>query len=281
MAEGPARGAGKAAAMSLLGRRLQGKLTMLPSFAAAMAFYFLVSLVPFLIVVSRGVAAVFHANLAPELLSFLRDVLPPESSLSPDQLAASVADSGRGLATASAVAAVWTASSGLNELTRAVHFLFSDPERPHPGGWSRRGKAFVVLAIWAVAIGLGAVAFVILPLAQGELVRLGAGRLLPRAFASVVRYPAAFAAMFAAFSCTYVFVPKTSPSWRAAFQGAAVAALACSGVSLLFSYLLPKVWHVSMFNGAMSSMLAALVWTYGCAWGVLLGAVWTVRADEA
>ena len=71
----------------LLGRRLQGKFTMLPSFAAAMAFYFLVSLVPFLIVVSRGVAAVFSANLMPELLAFLRDVLPPESKFRPDALA--------------------------------------------------------------------------------------------------------------------------------------------------------------------------------------------------
>ena len=75
---------------ALLGRRLQGKFDMLPSFAAAMAFYFLVSLLPFLIVVSRTVAAVFSANLTPELLSFLRDVLPPESRFRPDAFAPSI-----------------------------------------------------------------------------------------------------------------------------------------------------------------------------------------------
>lgn len=267
--------------MNILGRRLQGKLNLLPSFAAAMAFYFLVSLVPFLIVVSRGVAAVFHANLVPELLSFLRDVLPPESRLRPESLAASIAASGHGLATASAFAAVWTASSGLNEMTRAVHFLFSEPERPELGGLGRWAKAFVVLAIWAVAIGLGAVAFVLVPLLQGELARLGAGRLLPRAFASAVRYPIAFGALFCAFTTTYVFVPQKSPSWRAAAQGALVASAAWAGSSLLFAYLLPKVWHVSLFSGALSSLLALLVWAYCGSWGVLLGAVWTVRADEA
>ncbi len=264
----------------LLGRRLQGKFVMLPSFAAAMAFYFLVSLVPFLIVVSRGVAAVFSANLTPELLAFLRDVLPPESKFRPDMIAASINQGSHGLAAASTVLAVWTASSGLNEMTRAVHFLFSDPERPHPGGWGRRGKAFGVLAIWAVAIGAVAVSFVLLPLIQGEVTRLGAGKILPGAFASIVRYPAAFAMLFAAFASTYVFVPKQSPSWRAAAQGAAVAAASWSGVSLLFSYLLPKVWHVSLFNGAMSSALALLIWAYCGAWGVLLGAVVTVRVDE-
>ncbi len=265
----------------LLGRRLQGKFTMLPSFAAAMAFYFLVSLVPFLIIVSRGMAIVFSANLTPQLIAFLRDILPPESRLRPDMLAASIQQTTHGLAVASTAAAAWTASSGLNEMARAVHFLFSDPERPHPGGWGRRGKAFVVLLIWAIAIGMGAVGFVLLPLMQGQLARIGAGHLLPRAFASIVRYPTAFAALFAAFALTYAFVPEKSPSWRAAAQGAAVAAASWSGVSLLFAYLLPKVWHVSMFSGAMSSALAILIWAYCGAWGVLLGAAWTVRADEA
>lgn len=265
----------------LLGRRLQGKFTMLPSFAAAMAFYFLVSLVPFLIVVSRGLAAVFSANLAPELIGFLRDILPPESKLRPDALIASVSQGSHGLAAASTLLAIWTASSGLNEMTRAVHFLFSDPERPHPGGWGRRAKAFGVLAIWALAIGAGAIAFVILPLAQGQLARFGAARLLPPAFASIVRYPAAFAMLFAAFTSTYVYVPEKSPSWLSAAQGGAAAAAWWSGVSLLFSYLLPKIWHVSLFNGAMSSVLAILIWAYCGAWGVLAGAVWTVRVDEA
>ncbi len=266
----------------LLGRRLQGKFTMLPSFAAAMAFYFLVSLVPFLIVVSRGVAAVFKANLLPELLGFLRDVLPPESKLHPDALMASVQAGSHGLAAASTFLAIWTASSGLNEMTRAVHFLFSDPDRPHPGGWGRRGKAFVVLAIWAVAIGAVAVAFVLLPLAQTELTRLGGGRLLlPRAFGSFVRYPAAFLTLFAAFTSTYVFVPEKSPSWGAAALGGVAAAACWSGVSLWFSYLLPKVWHVSMFNGALSSVLAILIWAYCGAWGVLAGGIVAARVDEA
>jgi len=265
----------------LLGRRLQGKLGMLPSFAAAMAFYFLVSMVPFLVLVSSAVKLLFSANLTPELMSFLRDILPPESAMRPEAFSTAIQSTTHGLAAASTVAALWTASAGLNEMTRAVHFLFSEPERPDTGGWTARLKSFVVLAIWALAIVAGGVAFVLLPLIQGELVRFGAGRLLPSAFASAVRYPTAFALLFAAFACTYVFVPQRSPSWRAAAQGAALAAGTWSGVSLLFAYLLPKVWHVSLFSGAMSSVLAILVWSYCGAWGVLLGAAWAVRADEA
>ncbi len=265
----------------VLGRRLQGKLPMLPSFAAAMAFYFLVSLVPILVVVSSLVKALFSANLIPELIRFLRDVLPPESTMRPEAFATAIQSTTGGLAAASSAAALWTASAGMNEMSRAIHYLFSEPERPDTGGWLGRLKAFVVLAIWSVAIGAGGVAFVLLPLIHGELARLGAARILPPAFESAVRYPTAFALLFFAFACTYVFVPRKSPSWSAAAQGAALAASVWSAAALLFSYFLPKVWHVSVFSGAMSSVLAVLVWAYCGAWGVLLGAAWAVRVDEA
>ncbi len=64
-------------------------------------------------------------------------------------------------------------------------------------------------------------------------------------------------------------------------QSIVVASTTSTEQSGLFSYLLPKVWHVSLFSGAMSSVLAILIWAYCGAWGVLLGAVWTVRVDEA
>lgn len=261
----------------LLGRRLQGKLGFLPSFAAAMAYYFLVALVPFLIVVSRGAASLFSSNLTPELLAFLREILPPESAFSMDAVSEALGQGSNRLAAASTVLAIWTASSGINEMTRAVHFLFSDPERPNAGGLRRRGKAFGVLAIWVLAIIGVAVSFVVLPALQRGL---GGAALMPRGLTSGYRYPAAFTMLFAAFASTYVFVPQKSPSWRAAALGAGFAAACWSAVSLLFSYFLPHVWHVSLFHGALSSVLAVLIWAYCGAWGVLLGAVVTVRVDE-
>lgn len=265
----------------LIGRRLQGKFSMLPSFAAAMAYYFLVSLVPFLIVVTQGVALVFSGNFTPELLVFMRDVLPPESAFRPELIASSINQSSRGLAAASTMLAIWTASGGLSEMTRAVHFLFSDPWHPDTGGWITWLKTFVVLAIWVIAVGTVSFAFVMLPFTQGVLEFFGIGRLFPGALVSAIRYPTAFAILFAAFAVTYVFVPQKSPSWISAAKGAAVAAASWSGVSILFAYMLPKVWHVSVFDGAMSSVLALLVWAYCGAWGVLLGAIVTVRTDEA
>lgn len=265
--------------MALIPRRLDGKLSMLPSFAAAMAFYFLVSLVPFLIVVSRAVAWVFSANLTPELAGFLRDVLPPESRLRPEAVSAAVqSGGGAGLGALSTFVALWTVSSGFNELARAVHFIFSDSRSPTPGGWMRRLKSFGLLALWTMAIGLAAVFLVLIPLARQALAPDAAAS--PRVFAAFVRYPAAFALMFAAFALTYAYVPAPEhrPGRRAAAGGGLVAAAAWTATCLLFAFLLPRVWGVSLFRGVLSSALATLVWAYCGCWGVILGACWAAAA---
>jgi membrane protein len=267
--------------MKFVPRRLNGKLGMLPSFAAAMAFYFLVSLVPFLIVVSKALAWAFSMNLTPQLAAFLRDVLPPESRMRPEAVSAAVqAGSGTGLGLASTVVAIATASSGMNELARAVHFIFSDPERPNPGGWRRRLKSLGLLAVWTVAIVFTAVFLVLLPVARAALARVG-GEAIPQILAADVRYPAAFALLLAAFVVTYYFVPERAhrPSWRAAAQGALLAAGAWLGTCFVFAYFLPRVWGVSLFHGVLGSALATLVWAYCGCWGVLLGACWAALVE--
>jgi membrane protein len=267
--------------MIMIPRRLEGKLVMLPTFAAAMAFYFLVSLVPFLIVVTRAVAWIFSANLAPQLAVFLRDVLPPESRLRPEALSAAVSGSGAGFGAVSTLIAVYTASSGLNEMARAVHYVFSDERRPHPGGWGRRLKSLGLLAIWTIAIGATAVFLVLIPIARESLTRSGGGSGLSSALLSAdVRYPAAFSLMFAAFVLTYAFVPqqKHRPRWSAAARGALAASAVWMGTCYLFAYFMPLVWGVSLFHGVMSSALATLVWAYCGCWGVILGACWAAAA---
>lgn len=260
-------------------KRLEGKFALLPTFAAAMAFYFVVSLIPFLIVVSKVVAWLFSTNLTSELAGFLREVLPPESRLRPEAISAAV--QGRGLSAVSTGVAVWTASSGFNEMARAVHFIFSDARRPHPGGWLRRIKSLGLLAIWTAAIGATAVFLVLIPIARVSLSRLGAGPALPVLAPAVVRYPAAIVLMFAAFTLTYAFIPEPArrPRWRAAAAGGLVAAAAWTGTCLVFAFLLPRVWGVSLFQGVLSSALATLVWAYCGCWGVILGACWAAASD--
>jgi membrane protein len=260
----------------LIPRRLDGKLVMLPTFAAAMAFYFLVSMVPFLIVVTRAVAWVFSANLAPQLAALLRDVLPPESRLRPEAMAEAVRGGGAGFWAISTFVAAYTATSGLNELARAVHYIFSDEKRPHPGGWLRRLKSLGLLGIWTLAIGATAVFLVMIPIARDAVLGLSTVRQLPFLLSADVRYPAAFLLMFAAFAVTYQFVPEPEhrPGWSGAAQGALVAAFAWLGTCFVFAYFLPRVWGISVFHGVMRSALATLVWAYCGCWGVLIGACW-------
>ena len=263
--------------------RLEAKVAMLPSFAAAMSYYFVVSLIPFLIVVSRTVAWLFSANLLPELAGLLRDVLPPESSLRPEALSASVMASERGLGLVSTLFAAWTASSGLNEMARAVHYVFSDDQNPNPGGWVRRLKSLGLLAIWTVAFGAAAVFLVFVPLLHGVSASFGSSATLPAALSAAVRYPGAFTLLFGAFSLTYAYIPQPPhrPTWRAACAGGLVAAASCMGVCFVFAYFLPQVWRVSLFHGVLSSALATLIWAYCGCWGVIVGACFAAALRES
>ncbi|MBI3564233.1 MAG: YihY/virulence factor BrkB family protein [Elusimicrobia bacterium] len=266
--------------MDLVPRRLRGKLALLPTFASAMAFYFVVSLVPVFIVVSKAVAWMFSANLTPELAGFLRDVLPPESRLRPEAISAAV-QGGRGFGAVSTFVAVWTAANGLNEMARAVHYVFSDENRPHPGGWTRRVKSFGLLFVWTLAIVAAAVFLVLIPAAVGAVSRMGGGYAFRGVLGAFVRYPAALVLMFAAFTLTYAFIPDPPhrPRWGAAAQGGAVAAACWLATCWTFAYLLPRVWGVSLFRGVLSSALATLVWAYCGCWGVLCGACWAAAAE--
>ncbi len=261
--------------------RLQDKIPMLPSFAAAMSFYFVVSLVPFLIVVSRLTAWLFSANVLPTVTGLLREALPPESRLHAAGLAAAVEGSG-GLGLAGTLTAAWTASSGLNEMARAVHFIFSDARRPHPGGWTRRFKAVGLLAIWALAITAAAFLLVLIPVTLGAFHSLGVFPVLPAALGAAVRYPVAFLLLYAAFALTYAYIPKPEhrPTWREASIGGLVAAVCWTGTCLVFAYFLPRVWRVSLFHGVLSSALATLVWAYCGCWGVIVGACWAAALRE-
>ncbi len=264
--------------MTFTVHRLDGKLALLPTFAAAMAFYFAVSLVPFFIVVSKVVAWLFSANLVPELATLLRDVLPPESHFRPDAINAAVG--GRGIGAISTGIAIWTAGNGLNEMARSVHFIFSDSKRPHPGGWTRRMKSFGLLAVWTLGLTVSAVLLVLIPAALAALSKY-AGHSLQGFLAATVRYPLALLLLFLVFTLTYAYVPEKHqrPPWSAAAQGGALAAGCWLITCLLFAYLLPRVWGVSLFHGVLSSVLATLVWAYCGCWGVLIGACWAAAAQ--
>ena len=49
------------------------------------------------------------------------------------------------------------------------------------------------------------------------------------------------------------------------------------GTSFVFARIVPDIWQASALKGALSSILATLMWAYACAWSLLLGACWIER----
>lgn len=262
----------------LLGQSLSMKIGWLGSFAAALAFYFVMCLVPFLVVAMTLMGGLFSFDIGPQIATIIGEMIPPESRLDPQTILASVRKgSSSGLMTVSFLLAVWTSTNFMNELARAIHFIFAESMDDMSGGWVRRLKSLVLLLVWVLALIVTALLLVIAPIIEWHLSHLRFMSGLAMQSWSLAYYVVAFLLMYGAIYLTYRLVPSRPLPWRLVCQGCWIAVIGWLGTSFVFAKIMPDIWQASAFKGALSSILATLVWAYACAWSLLLGACWIER----
>jgi len=254
------------------------KVGWLGSFAAALAFYFILCLVPFLVVAMTLMGGLFSFDIGPQIVTIIGELIPQESRLDPESILASVRKgSGSGLLTISFLLAVWTSANFMSEMARALHFIFAESMHDMRGGWARRFRSILLLLVWILALIVTALLLVVAPIVERHLSHLGFMSSVAISGWSFVRYILAFFLMFGAIYLTYRLVPTRSLPWRLVCQGCWIAVIGWLGTSFVFARIMPDIWAASAFKGALSSILATLVWAYACAWSLLIGACWIER----
>jgi len=262
----------------LLGPSLSVKIGWLGSFAAALAFYFILCLVPFLVVTMSVMGNLFSVDIGPQVAIIISEMIPPESRIDPQTVLDSVKKgSGSGLMTVSFLLAVWTSTNFMNELARAIHFIFAESMDDMSGGWARRVKSFILLLVWVLALIVTALLLVVAPIVEWHLSHLRYISSLAMQGWALAHYGLAFFLMFVAVYLTYRLVPTRPIPWRLVCQGCWIAVIGWLGTSFVFAKVMPAIWAASAFKGALSSILATLFWAYSCAWSLLLGACWIER----
>jgi uncharacterized BrkB/YihY/UPF0761 family membrane protein len=87
--------------------------------------------------------------------------------------------------------------------------------------------------------------------------------------------------LFVAFFVTYYLVPGKRHRIRDIRDGALVASIGWIGCSMIFLLLTKNhVLNVNMVYRALGSVVIVLFWAQACAWSVIAGACWIVRASE-
>jgi membrane protein len=227
--------------------------------AAAVAYFSLLSLPPFLYLTGRVLARLVPDTDGTEaILSAVAQYLPLEIGPSLLTLERSLHQGGSLVAVAAPVL-LWVASHAFSALEIAVNVAFgTTPQRRF---WVSRLKAFIGLSggvlLLGATVGAGHVALWL----DGFLSRTGAPLLLsPKArFVSTAALIIATSAVFTLF---YKWLPSGKVAWWSAARAALVAVVLWEGARHAFGSLLSTSPAFGFFSGSLAAIVAVLGWIY-------------------
>ncbi len=289
---------------SLYGPVLAPKADRLGTYAAALAYCFVLSLIPFLVVTFTLGTEVTHLDLVQAYSELIADILPGDLAPGPAEHGATVATlqtladshheksadlSARILKTLQRSAhggtvtklgfifAVYTSFNLMTQIVRTLLFIFDDHRRPLVWTWRIMLKTLALFGIWMVVLLFIAISSVVTPVIESVLRQL---HLDPRLWTSpllIGRNIFGMAALYAAFFSTYLLVPAKRYRWRQVAEGSLVAMCGWVLCSLIFAYVMPNLWRTNAVYEALGSIVIILLWAQACAWSVIAGACWIVR----
>jgi len=267
----------------LYGPALYLKADRLGTYASALAYCFVLSLVPFLAVTFAvgmeitSQLAVKNDEFARSFAGVLSEVLPMDKPEDMQQILNAIEHSTKGgLVTIGFILAVYTSYNLMDQIIRTLHFIFDDPRRPHEWSWRQIVKALALLGVWMCLLllisvtALGATGL-------RHLLNLYLLKSLSEALVTCIQLGVIIAALFGTFYFTYFVVPPRAYKRKYVIEGSMLASCGWIACSLVFASVLPPILKTSAAYIALGSVVAILLWAQACAWSIILGACWIVR----
>jgi membrane protein len=229
--------------------------------AASIAYYSLLSLFPFLLLVISilGVMTTDDADRA-KVLGFVLRYFPTRIDFMTDQLDAFRADRVR-IGVAGGIALAWASLGFFGAVTSAVNEAWGvEKQRSF---WKHRLVSFLMLvaASAAMAVALMFVSF----LQVAETSRLGQTLANVRWFVDlqtlVFRYLALVLLMFGT-GLVFYFIPNARTRFRDVWVGAILTGLLWRAALFGFSWYVRQNQRLSMIHGSITTVVVFLLWIY-------------------
>jgi membrane protein len=236
--------------------------------AAAMAYYFFLSLFPLFLFLLAVVSIAPVEGLMDWLLARAALFVPGDAHALIDATIRGFLGRPRsGLVSLGAVLALWTASSAFASVMDGLNRAYRVPE--YRSWWRVRLQAMGL----TVGLSLFLILTFVLTIFGGQLAAL-IGRLVgPRAefVALVISWTVVIGAVtFVVASIDYA-CPATPPRWRWLTPGSLVFMLGFAAVSAAFSYYVQRFAAYDATYGSLGAVIVLLVWMYLLAFFLLLG----------
>ena len=230
--------------------------------SAAIAFYSILSLIPFLFLLVSGASLILGSSDAAYLMvvNFINQVIPKTGLLIFKEVQ-SVSQRAEVLGWVGLFSMVWTASVIFSSLEYAMGVVFRVERR----------RDFVKSKIMAIAMvpACGAVFF--LSLIVTAATRIMANLQIPlwginlgdsHFFKFLVAYLTPYLILAAGFTAIYKFVPNTAVSLRHALAGGASCALLFEGAKHFFTWYIATYSKYGVVYGSLEAIVILVVWTF-------------------
>ncbi|MEO8596498.1 MAG: YihY/virulence factor BrkB family protein [Candidatus Solibacter sp.] len=240
--------------------------------AAELAYFFLFSLFPLLIVLTSLLGTVSGgAEIRGELLRYLRTALPPTASrLVESTLAEISAAGGGGKLSLGILGAFASAGAGMVAIIEGLNTAYNVREaRP----WLKRRAVALVLTLALSLFSLAALGIFLYGTQLGNFLANHAG--VGAQFKSVwyiLQWPLAAMCVFAALSLTYRFAPNVRvQQWRWIFPGAVVASVLWLAASAGLRLYLRFFDTYTAVYGSLGAVMILMIWFYLFGVAILIG----------
>lgn len=245
--------------------------TRMLTIAAAMAFYFLLSMIPLLVVFWSALKFLPVPNLFQQLLDLMSVMVPAYAMQFVQEIMVGFLRPNRAkLLSLGIIGYVWTASGGFSSLIEALDIAYDVPvSRPW---WRDR-----IRALW-LTLTSGALVFVSLLVSImgphfGRILRDYLSMPLPIAHLwPVLRLAVMFMTFVVALELIYYLGPNAHHSFTSTLPGAVLAIAVWFLSSWILNFYLSNISNYNATYGSMGALIGLMLWFYFTALAILLGA---------
>ena len=251
-------------------------------FAAQLSFYFMLSLVPILLLISQILSLVFKKDLQ-QAVGWMMDYLG--KSQITGQIENLITGTGSGaMSVVFVIVAIWAASRAQFSLMRIANFTLSDGRYTGKGFIRDRLRAFVTMTLTLVTL-----IFAIVVLMYGDAILGIVFKIIGREeFAGMLwlwlRWPIAAVLYFFMISYSYYVLPSMKIKFRDVIPGSIFASIGFLLVTVVYSRYATNVADYNVLYGSLATIVALMFWFYFLAWvlflGLLFNYVWTETEDD-
>lgn len=239
--------------------------------AAALAFYFLLAMVPLLIVFSSLLGYLAVPNAFAQLLAMIRTLIPPEAMAIVEKALAGIRAAPHGkLISVGLLGYVWAASGGFSAAIEALNIAYDVSN--FRAWWRDRLQALLLTFTTGMLTTISLLALMSGPRFGHFLQQLF---LLPRSFAVIwpaIRLVVTFVTFIVATELLYYLGPNAHHSFRSTLPGAVVAVAGWFLGSMGLNLYLADMTNYNSAYGSLGAVIGLMLWFYLVALSMLIGA---------